>query len=98
VAIEYNPTRPPPERWVMAYDPDHRWRGDGYYGASLASLEALGARQGYALVGTDTRGVNAFFVRADLLARAGFPRRTALEAYHRSAYGQTPSDGPFVAV
>lgn len=96
VVIEYNPTHPPPERWVMAYDAAHRWKRDGYYGASLSSLEALGARLGYALIGTNRSGVNAFFVRDDLLAAARFPQRTASEAYHPSAYGQTATAGPFV--
>jgi hypothetical protein len=96
VTIEYNAAHPPPERWVMAYNPAHHWAGDGYYGASLASLEALGTHLGYALIGTDAHGVNAFFIREDLLARARFPRRSALQAYHRNRYGQTRTDGPFV--
>ena len=96
VVIEYNGAHPPPERWVMAYDPRHRWGDDTYYGASLASLAALGARLGYALVGTDQRGINAFFVRDDLLAAAGFPRRTAAEAYHPNAVGHRAGEGPFV--
>ncbi|GAC1414331.1 MAG: hypothetical protein NVSMB64_24560 [Candidatus Velthaea sp.] len=95
VAIEYNATRPPPERWVMSYNPDHRWSGDGYWGASLASLEALGAARGYALIGTDEKGVNAFFLREDLLALSGFARRTAAQAYHPGGYGFTRTDGPF---
>ncbi len=56
-----------------------------YFGASLASLVDLATAKGYALVGTCSAGVNAFFVRADLLppglraltARDGFtPSRT----------------------
>ncbi|GAC1419476.1 MAG: hypothetical protein NVSMB5_11370 [Candidatus Velthaea sp.] len=94
VIIEYNSTRPPAERWVMRYNPDHRWRGDGYWGASLASLEALGRTRGYALIGTDEKGVNAFFVRDDLLALSGFARRSAIDAYHPTGYGFTRTDGP----
>lgn len=97
VVIEYNAAHPPPERWVMAYDPAHRWAGGGYYGASLASLEALGTRLGYALIGTDDNGVNAFFVRENLLGRVRFPRRTAAAAYHPNAYGQPAGEGPFEA-
>ncbi len=96
VVIEYNGAHPPPERWVMAYNPDHRWGDDTYYGASLASLAALGARLGYALIGTDRRGINAFFVRGDLLGAAGFPRRTPAEAFHPNAVGHRPGEGPFV--
>jgi hypothetical protein len=36
-----------------------------YYGASLAALEALGARKGFDLVGCNSSGNNAFFVRRD---------------------------------
>ncbi len=37
-----------------------------YYGASLAALVALGQRKGYAFVGANSAGNNAFFVRRDL--------------------------------
>ncbi|MFN2460685.1 MAG: hypothetical protein ABR591_08365 [Candidatus Velthaea sp.] len=98
VVIEYNATRPPPERWVMRYNAEHRWARDGYMGASLASLEALGARLGYALLGTDENGVNAFFVREDFLAGSRFPRRSAAEAYHSTTYGFLRADGPAQAL
>lgn len=38
-----------------------------YFGASLAAMTYLAEKKGYALVGTNTAGVNAFFVRRDLL-------------------------------
>lgn len=38
-----------------------------YYGASLAALAHLGARKGYTLVGTNSAGNNAFWVRNDRL-------------------------------
>jgi hypothetical protein len=99
VVIEYNGTKPPPERWVMRYVPDFRWNvGESYWGASLASLEALGTRLDYALVGTDRNGVNAFFVRDDLVGGIGFPRKTASEAFHPTVYGLIPADGPFERV
>jgi hypothetical protein len=37
-----------------------------YFGASLAALEYLAKQKGYSLVGTNTAGNNAFFVRSDL--------------------------------
>jgi hypothetical protein len=51
---------------VIAFPPD---------GASLASLAALGDRLGYALLGIESAGVSAFFVRRDLLPTVGFPER-----------------------
>jgi hypothetical protein len=92
--IEFNGTRPPPERWVMRYNPEHRWHEDGYMGASLVSLETLGTRLGYALVGTDEKGVNAFFVRNDVLAKSRFPRLSAADAFHPNDYGLPRTDGP----
>jgi hypothetical protein len=51
-----------------------------YYGASLAALWRLGRRKGYALVGCNSAGNNAFFVRADLRP-ASLPERTPAEAF-----------------
>jgi hypothetical protein len=67
VVVEFNAHRPPHARWVMAENNDHSWDGTDYFGASLASLSRLGRRKGYALVGCDSLGINAFFVRRDLV-------------------------------
>jgi hypothetical protein len=81
VTIEYNCHDKPPIERVMQYDPNHRWKGDWNYGGSLAAMTSLGAKLGYSLIGTESSGVNAFFVRDDLVGRAGFPVVTAAEAY-----------------
>lgn len=39
-----------------------------YWGCSLAALESLGQRKGYALVGCNSAGNNAFFVRRDAIS------------------------------
>lgn len=69
VVIEYNATFPPSVSWVVPYDPKAwGWNAFGTgNGASLKALEELGARKGYCLVGCDLGGVNAFFVREDLV-------------------------------
>ena len=51
-----------------------------YYGASLRALWRLGQRKGFALVGCNRAGNNAFFVRKDLLP-ASLPERSPAEAY-----------------
>lgn len=51
-----------------------------YYGASLRALWRLGARKGYDLVGCNSAGNNAFFVRRDLRPEA-LPARKPEEAY-----------------
>jgi FkbM family methyltransferase len=66
VVIEMNAGKPPPQRWVAVEDNDRVWSGTDNFGASLAALRDLGRDKGYRLVGCDSRGVNAFFVRADL--------------------------------
>jgi len=54
--------------WVMQYNPSHQWKYNSHMGSSLKALEKLGHQQGYKLVGCSFSGVNAFFVREDLLA------------------------------
>jgi hypothetical protein len=63
VAVEYNATFPPDVEWVAEYEADRLWNNTMYFGASLKSYERLGATLGYALVGCDFSGTNAFFVR-----------------------------------
>jgi hypothetical protein len=50
----------------MEYDSNYIWDGSDKHGASLKSLELLGRRLGYNLVGTNKNGVNAFFVKKEL--------------------------------
>ena len=69
VVVEYNWRFGPTRRVTVPYRPDFV-RGDAHhsmvcYGASLAALEALGRRKGYDLVGCNSAGNNAFFVRAE---------------------------------
>lgn len=68
VVIEYNAKFAPQTSYGMAYDAAHAWNEDDCFGASLALLEKRFAARGYALVGCDLTGTNAFFVRADLTA------------------------------
>jgi hypothetical protein len=67
LCVEYNATFRPPASLVMNYRRDYRWDGTNYSGASLKALEELGSQKGYALVGCCLAGVNAFFVRRDLV-------------------------------
>jgi len=67
VVAEYNATIRPPVAVTVKYDPDARWNGSNYFGASLSALEKLGSEKGYALVGCSFSGSNSFFVRNDLL-------------------------------
>lgn len=68
VVIEYNAKFHPPMLYCMAYDASHGWQQNDCFGASLKSMELLFRDRGYALVGCNLLGNNAFFVRSDLLA------------------------------
>jgi len=68
VVIEYNAHFPATAYWVQKYEPTRGWDGTSYFGASLKSLEDLGSHKGYRLVACDFCGVNAFFVREDLIS------------------------------
>lgn len=85
VVIEYNGCLPCAPAVTIPYRPDFAWDRTDYYGASLAALEKLGREKGYMLVGTDSNGVNAFFV-LDELARKFFVPQTAEELYHPAAF------------
>lgn len=67
LVIEYNAVHGAVQKWVMTYNAGYVWDGSDYYGASLKSLELLAKEKGYALVGCDFTGLNAFFVRKDLV-------------------------------
>lgn len=68
VVIEYNGNIPPTQNIVVPYDPNVTWDGASYYhGSSLLALVNLGNFRGYSLVACDSNGINAFFVRNDLV-------------------------------
>ncbi|GAC1447292.1 MAG: hypothetical protein NVS4B5_18320 [Vulcanimicrobiaceae bacterium] len=86
VAIEYNATFRPPVSWVQAYDPRHVWDGSNASGASLTALTTLANRRGYALVGCNITGVNAFYVRRDLVDDAFCSPAETAAFYREPAY------------
>ncbi len=56
--------------WIQTRRTSEEWDGSWNYGASLRAYERLARLRGYCLIGCDSVGVNAFFVRSDM-ARAG---------------------------
>lgn len=48
----------------------HHYSGQ-YFGASLKAFVSLAQRKGYTFMGTNSSGVNAFFVRNDIVSRLG---------------------------
>lgn len=62
--VEYNARFAPPIAFEIAYDPDQRWDGSDYQGASLSTLVSVLEPCGYKLICCNAAtGVNAFFVR-----------------------------------
>ncbi len=86
VVIEYNSSLPPDQSKVIPYDPAFRWDGSNYFGASLLALARLGRSKGYTLIGCESQGVNAFFLRDDLLAER-FAVRSIQQLYSEPRYG-----------
>lgn len=80
VVLEYNANLPADRALTIPYDPAHRWDGSDFYGASLLALAQLGRSKGYTLVYCTQAGVNAFFVRDDLL---GDTRPVDVQALYR---------------
>ena len=93
VVIEYNATWPPFIRKTVANDPNMAWDGTNFSGASLGALEALGRDKGYCLVGCSLTGVNAFFVRDDLVSDKFCAPFTAENHYEPPRYYLTGSSG-----
>lgn len=53
---------------VIIYDANAMWDGSEYTGATLLALYNLGRHLGYSLVYQEAAGVNAFFIRDDVIA------------------------------
>lgn len=84
VIVEYNSRFGAEKEVTIPYDPAFvRSRAHAsmiYYGASLSALARLGEEKGYSLVGCNSAGNNAFFVRKDVQP-ASLPGMTAREAF-----------------
>jgi hypothetical protein len=92
VVIEYNSRFGPEKAVTIPYDANFsRSSAPGagiYYGASLSGLANLARRKGYALVGSNSAGNNAFFVKRTLKPET-LPELTPSEAYVRAQFRET---------
>ncbi len=90
LVVEYNSTWGPAAALTIPYAPAFR-RGRAtptlYYGASLAALTRLANELGYALVGANVAGNNAFFVRRDVLG--DLPERAVADVYRPSRFRES---------
>lgn len=106
VCIEYNSKFPAKLSKRPEYKPNGGWRGTDYMGSSLLALSEAAVTVGYTLVGSNVVGINAFFVRNDLVGNlftdAGDvhalynPPRYWLCQDHFCSIGHTADFGPYV--
>ncbi len=86
IVVEYNAKFTPPVLYCMDYDENHAWEKDDCFGASLKFFEVNLQKKGYCLVGCNISGVNAFFVREDLVNDRFFEPFTAENHYEPARY------------
>jgi hypothetical protein len=88
VVVEYNASFGPSWSATMPFtehfDRFDTHRSGYYFGASLGALAALGSSKGYRLIGCESRGVNAFFLRDDI-ADDRYPELKPEEAWYPEA-------------
>ena len=86
---EFNPVFGPIRKVTVPYDErfqrfEHHYSGL-YWGASLSALNDVATSLGYELIGTNSAGHNAFFVRSDLI-RSPFQRMDPEQAFNFPTY------------
>lgn len=84
VVVEYNAAATPGTSWVQRYRPGRFWDGSRRFGASLDALDELAGSLGYSLVGCESHGANAFFVRDDVIAERLPAVETRVSRLYRS--------------
>ena len=86
---EFNPVFGPTRKVTVPYDKEfqrfnHHYSGQ-YWGASLSAINDVAVGLGYGLVGTNSAGHNAFFVRDDLI-KPPFHRTNPEDAFDFPTY------------
>jgi len=99
VIIEYNSLFGKNNAWTIPYESSFV-RGEKsssllYFGASLKALQILGERKGYSLIGSCSRGLNAYFIRNDKVG--DFKVKSAEDCYVYSKFREVVIDGERVS-
>jgi hypothetical protein len=93
VIAEYNALYGPSAAVSVPYDPAFQrtaaHHSNLYWGCSLAALAHLGDTKGYALVGCNSNGNNAFFVRRDCVG--ALPALTPSQAFRPAKFRESRS-------
>ena len=85
IIAEYNGKYPIDVNISVEYDPTQFWDYGDYIGASLAYLNDVFVKMNYTLVGCDVNGVNAFYVRNDLIKDNMFDRPGDMKYHFKPA-------------
>lgn len=86
VIIEYNASILPTQSLTVKYEPTRMFDETNYFGASLLAYAKLADKKGYTLVGCDNNGVNAFFVKKEVV-KDNFILKSVEELYRPPQYG-----------
>lgn len=91
VVVEYNSVFGARRAVTVPYDPAFRrtaaHHSNLYFGCSLRALDLLARRKGYAFVGSNGAGNNAYFVRRDKIGK--IPTPTVEEGYVESRFRES---------
>lgn len=91
VIVEYNSTFGSSHAITVPYKKDFdrtkAHYSNMYFGASLSALCSLATKKGYQFVGSNSAGVNAFFVRKDLATK--LPKVSVKKGYVKSLYRES---------
>ena len=92
VVIEYNARFGPDRSVTIPYDKDFnrskKHHSTIYFGASLKALFNLGKSKGYSLVGTNSNGCNAFFMRNDLVSNNNIETKTPKNCFNINSFNE----------
>lgn len=80
IVVEYNASFGPDKSITVKYNPNFNRLHSYYHGASLKAFTKLANQKGYTLIGCDSCGCNAFYVRNDLML-SKLPIPTVESAY-----------------
>ena len=93
--VEYNAIFGIDRAITVPYDPrfsrTEKHFSNLYFGGSLAAFHYLASLRGYSLIGTNSVGSNAFFVRNDQLTNCPFPALTVQQAFVNSLVRESRS-------
>ena len=66
LCCEYNHYLGNTVKKTIPYNPDHQWKNNGCFGASLNAISELLDKKGFYLIGVESSGTNAFFIKKNL--------------------------------